>query len=872
MAHYKNIKLDERLAALIRHMNSVEEYREILQNLQSTWDNLTLLGQLSGIGADMSGTRQSFQQLSSELLILLAEETLRKTELEMESKAQVAIDMLVRNLFERTADIGFLATDEDVRFFIGMCEKVAGENGEVPIGDDVFRGHQHVLRQRFSEYVAKYSVYSDIILLDTNGQVLVRLDDSVTISRSNDGLVARALKTREAFVENYGAFDLLPDQPSSLVYAYRVTDGNGQPIGVLCLCFRFKDEMGRIFAGLVSPEDWSVILLLDDEGKVLASSDESHFPIGVVLQSVKSSGGEIVRFRAQEYLATTRSAVGYQGYMGPGWSGHVMLPVQQAFNKNVSAVLNGLDSRVLEEVMKSASLFGEALRTIPTKADHIQRDLNCSVWNGNVRQSGRKKSSNPSFAKILLWEISNTGARTKEVFERSIANLHETVVSSILQECQFLASLAIDIMDRNLYERANDCRWWALTSAFRELLEKGHVTQSGQALITSILETINGLYTVYTNLFVFDSSGIVVAVSQPTEFALVGETIAESWVAEVLKMEDSQSYGVSDFNPTPLYADRNTYIYGAAILSSKGKGCIGGVGIVFDSAPQFAAMLRDSLPRENSGGIRAGCFGVFVDDLGKVIACSDDRYKAGDTLEDVLSFLPKNLGEGNATVVLLGSQYYSMGTRLSSGYREYKGEYDNYRNKVIALIFVPLCEAVIEKQAQSLLPLAISSDQSADGDTIEIATFQVGERWFGLPTPEVVEAVEMASMAAAPGAGKEFVGYMMYDHSTVPVYDIQVLAGGEKLQSDEGKIVVILRKSESTYFGIIVDSLGGIPEIHLSRLKPLPKMFGGNQGLGESVVAANSENENGLLIILSVNRIAERLEELIAATKVPPLI
>jgi hypothetical protein len=64
MGHYKNIELDERLAAVIRHMNSVEEYREILQNLQSTWDNLTLLGQLSGIGADMSGTRQAFQQLS----------------------------------------------------------------------------------------------------------------------------------------------------------------------------------------------------------------------------------------------------------------------------------------------------------------------------------------------------------------------------------------------------------------------------------------------------------------------------------------------------------------------------------------------------------------------------------------------------------------------------------------------------------------------------------------------------------------------------------------------------------------------------------------------------------------------------------------
>ena len=139
MGHYKNIELDERLAAVIRHMNSVEEYREILQNLQSTWDNLTLLGQLSGIGADMSGTRQAFQQLTNDLLIQLAEETLRKTVLEMGSKAQVAIDFLVRNLFERTADIGFLATDADISSFIALSEKAAGPSGEVPAGDEEFR-------------------------------------------------------------------------------------------------------------------------------------------------------------------------------------------------------------------------------------------------------------------------------------------------------------------------------------------------------------------------------------------------------------------------------------------------------------------------------------------------------------------------------------------------------------------------------------------------------------------------------------------------------------------------------------------------------------------------------------------------------------
>lgn len=72
-------------------------------------------------------------------------------------------------------------------------------------------------------------------------------------------------------------------------------------------------------------------------------------------------------------------------------------------------------------------------------------------------------------------------------------------------------------MDRDLYERANDCRWWALTSAFRELLVKERLTDDDAERLSSILRTINGLYTVYANLIVFDRRGQIVAVSQPDE-------------------------------------------------------------------------------------------------------------------------------------------------------------------------------------------------------------------------------------------------------------------------------------------------------------------------------------------------------------------
>ena len=157
MAQYKNIEVDAELAGVIRHMDNVEEYRELLRNLQSVWDNLTMLGQLSGTGTDMSGTRHAFAELTGTLLNQLGHEELRTCRQEMSAKAQVAIDILVRNLFERTADIGFLACDADIRQFIGKVHECAGN---VLLARDLAAARTQ-LRTRFAEYAAKYEVKLD---------------------------------------------------------------------------------------------------------------------------------------------------------------------------------------------------------------------------------------------------------------------------------------------------------------------------------------------------------------------------------------------------------------------------------------------------------------------------------------------------------------------------------------------------------------------------------------------------------------------------------------------------------------------------------------------------------------------------------------
>ncbi|PKO85145.1 MAG: hypothetical protein CVU18_21665, partial [Betaproteobacteria bacterium HGW-Betaproteobacteria-12] len=82
MAKYKGIEVKDNVRALLPHMPLIEEYREMLQTLQAVWDNLNLLGQMSGTTAEIGQTREAFSSLTGDLLNNLAERTLAKREQE----------------------------------------------------------------------------------------------------------------------------------------------------------------------------------------------------------------------------------------------------------------------------------------------------------------------------------------------------------------------------------------------------------------------------------------------------------------------------------------------------------------------------------------------------------------------------------------------------------------------------------------------------------------------------------------------------------------------------------------------------------------------------------------------------------------------
>lgn len=835
---------------LLRWMPAVVDYRQRLASLQGAWDNLALLSHLGDDGTNLSSTREAFESLATQLVTHLGAETHRKAVLACEARAQVVIDILVRNLFERTADIGFLSADDLIHRYakdVPVLRALVSKGG--PDAESARRklaAATDAIQKRLSEYVAKYSVYHNVVIVSPHGEVLAQLPGGEAPAQTHDPLIANTLVSTAPYVESFRVHDLVPGGRRSLIYAHRI--GRGETLGVLCLCFRLEDECDSIFSRLNSGNGWTVLALLDERNEVIASTDPYQVPRGARVPIAPGANGGVIRFAGREYLAVTRTAKPYQGYAGPPWRGHVMVPVERAFEAEQRGDIR-CNPEVLAEIRRNPANFAAGLREIPHQADAIQRDLNRSVWNGSVRLS-TGSTANVAFAKALLREISNMGRKTKDVFERSIEELHETIVTSVLQDSEFLASLATELLARNLYERANDCRWWALNGTLCGALTGREGCDAEAA--AAVLKHINSLYTVYHSIVLFDAECRVVAVSRDDQLHLVGARIEEAWAEETLALPDSQSYRVSPHQPS-LFCSQPTLIYSAAVRAENQR-VVGGVAVVFDATNQLDAMLRDALPHDAQGQVQEGALALFVDREGHIMCTADSTPDASSTLAlQVKDHLENHLGTPGARALRIGNEYYALAVQKDPGYREYPGI------GARAVVLLPL-GAVPERAANARppLPQCAATRDHARQDMREFTTFAAAGAWYALPTSCVLEAVDARALQTITTAGPPWAGVIMYENTAVPVVDLAMLL--EEPNAEPPSVVILVRlEGRSRPLGILVEALGDNPEVPSERLMPI-------DSLEQSAVALLVEQAiqpvnpaEGLVLVLNTAQLAGML-------------
>lgn len=799
-ASLKELNLMWRLIEASAKMNCPQEARQIL--------------------AMMSATRQGFQRLEQDLVASLVRESVAEVMAEIGTQARQLIDIVVRNLYERTADVGFLATDSVLRDYMAGPQSLDDRNQ---------------VTRRLREYRNKYTVYDEILLVDLHGNVVAQIDEDSPVEGCQDPLLAQTLAS-SAYVETFRATPLRPHQSKALIYSRSISSAQGQPLGVLCLSFGFMGEMEGIFHAQGRRDGRAIQLLLDADNRVIASADPSWIPLGVMVPTNVQDDQTLFVHGGRAYLISTAVAPGYQGYPGPnGWKGQVMTPVDLAFAAKVHRNIDQLPPEVAQGLLSHAHSFCPPLADIVTAADTIRR----VVWNGQVMTAGWQGELQK--LRAILEQVADTGARTNELFSQSIRDLYDTVLTSSMRESECLTRLLVDLLDRNLYERADDCRWWAMTPVLGEVLAQGRLQPADSLRLTQVLESIHQLYTVYTRLVVYDRQGRIVASTCPHHEdgrAVLGEFIETDTLAAVRALAHTQAYHVTPFRPSPLYEGQPTYVYHAAIRHPQDASqVVGGIGIVFHAQREFTAMLAGALAGQ------PGTQAVYVDRQGRVLASTDPDWAVGQRVDCPPELLSLPQGHSASRILLHRGHYTIVGASASCGYREFKVS-DGYQDDVLALSFRsfgPVVEGAQDQAARARLVI----DAPGTTDTgQEFATFFIGSALYALPATDVQEALPAQALSRVSAQRHPYsLGTVARRRegavaSYVWVFDLgQILTGQPTVLRAHSQILVV--RHQDRELGLLVDELQGVPQFDPAALYRLPRLHDGAGALVSHVLKAN---------------------------------
>jgi chemotaxis signal transduction protein len=826
----KVMRTTQEIDALAAHMPLVQRAERTLHDQNLVWQMLEVSTAI-GCAADadtllptLSSTRERFGRLQQRLVDTLARETLGAVADELSAAAQCSIDMLVRNLFERTADVGFLATDPVLRAFCGLDAQE--RTAMTP-----------AVRERLGAYRAKYTVYDDIVVLSPQGEVLVRLaEDARSPTLCTEPLLERALE-RDGFVEVHGSSVLAAEGGTALLYAHRIENQAGAPTAVLVLRFRFEDEMQRIFETMVGTRDTLSVVLLDASQQVVASSDPAQWPIGTLLRPLIPGQPGLVRHAGLESLAVDCPAQPYQGYPGPGWRARALVPLGSAFPRTDRTSRDGSEMRVQAH---------PALRTVQSEVDTINRNLRRVVWNGRLSAGQARPGSvtrNGDVAaiplKAALHQVRLAGSRMRECVGSAIEELSGTVLGRTRRQATQMAQRAAELLDRNLYERANDCRWWALSPVLREGLATGGPA-AAQAM-SATLADIHALYTVYRRLVVFDTRGCIQASSLPADQALCGQSVPEGWRQRCLGLSGDQQYAVSAFEATALSDQEPSFVYMACVRHPHTHLAVGGIAIVFEAERELGAMLRDVL------GGRDG-LAAFVDSRGLVVARSGDGASGADL----------GAAMADAAAMEQRGQVWTQGVAPATGYREFQ-RVDGYRHGLRAVVRLPLGQQAAGGPARGWdLPPPAAAERR-DG-MIELAVFSVGDALYGLPPEAVIEACSSDGLLRTPTGQPQVIGLMAADAAhgaMLPVvcaralFDVEATAEPPSADS----VVLVLADPgapQRARVGLRVDEVQAVVDLPANRVQPVPEAMRQRTPWLRSIVRAGNGADQSLIQCLDV--------------------
>ena len=615
-----------------------------------------------------------------------------------QSTAMIKIDMIERNLLERTCDVRWWALEKAFWQCITLADDQKkgskAKAGSKPASSaKALKEAVELACTRLEDIRNSYTLYRDLVIADMDGTIIAnsngeRRSEVLGMNVSDEEWFRKALETKdgtEYFVQDVSRSKL--EDIDSLIYSTALRadgDEQGEVIGAMGVLFDFQGE-SQIILNDYLPKDGDGQTLqgwfsffTNQSGRVICSSDESFVPSGEIADLPRnhrnlSTPGEVIvstgTVCGNRSLIVSHKSEGFDEYKGLDWTSHLILPESAMFERS----LVNEDYGISPQELMNSKLIPDRNKQTYREIQRNKGDIQLISINGIILATDLGKAGT-SFIPIFD-QITTTGNSTTGKMEELLSEMSSDMLEQNLKALENFSKQAIDLIDRNLFERAADVRWWSTDHAFWEALQEGSDGKFEQA--SKRLGIINASYTMYRDLIIADSNGRIVANSKSENRDKLKRTNVseQSWFRQGMQISRSVQFGVQDVCDSELENEETSLIYCGGILENgqrEGK-VLGVLGILFDWENLVFPILEGCLPRIK-GKVVDGGAAFYVNDERKVIATTDsENFKIGQVVDLPAENLNLDAGESASGIFSANDRKYIIGSSKTQGYREYQG-------------------------------------------------------------------------------------------------------------------------------------------------------------------------------------------------------
>lgn len=280
--------------------------------------------------------------------------------------------------------------------------------------------------------------------------------------------------------------------------------------------------------------------------------------------------------------------------------------------------------RLAEEISQLAAAKVKGIQAVTAQTNILA--LNALIEAARAGEQGKGFAVVADEVKAVSRRIAQLSSDLKTEMEAKvgeIAQIGETIVATVRGgRLSDLALNMVELIDRNLYERTCDVRWWSTDSAVVECVARPEADSA--AFAGKRLGVILSSYTVYHDLWIADAEGRVLATGRPDRFPrAAGLTVGgQRWFRDALATRDGTDYAVTDIATIDGLDGEPAPVYAAAIRENGEENgrVLGVLGVFFDWRTESQTIV-DGVRLNAEERPITRC--LLVDGQHRVIAASD---------------------------------------------------------------------------------------------------------------------------------------------------------------------------------------------------------------------------------------------------------